>query len=750
MPKHPESRQAVVKLVMKHAGETSLSWAIQCLNSLLAGSNAPHGGEEILKSMVDHGRFVLIDEGHRNSRHYPSERYCILFSPLKKKGGSSEDKDENFEAVIKAVGDRTCETDGGRALMSYLFRLYRYLYGALKIETELGRAVLVAGKIGMDAAVGPMVVEGRLFVAQAEGVVCYLAPAGSITTRWERWKPLISVNVALLARDEAGTTGLAAIRMAPTIDYVDCAATNRANDGLRDAYRSKEFMPHRAAASVYVEEEITLDRWRGAAMTLSKVKRVEKSIRLALVSLLEPDVRRAALRDPFATYSFYNWFAAGGGETRIRRLQASESFPIASPILPKLEHVIDEGGSLIGALMDFTGMSKSQVKGLRSVHWQTVGAKNYRAPLFMGGVPPERVPKSKKDWPVISEMATVEAGGRDWVWHLPVDVRRAYMKAASSDWKGYRSLVKAGDFIHALTDMTGSLAPLATGLLTARKEFHPSLFALLVHLVGGESFGLKRLRRFGETWHAGTARRVSIERTIMRKAFGERLASWKPLTEDFQHEAGAMNWLVNEDDLAAEGQVMRHCVGSYVSRCVTGQSHIASFCGADGSRSTAEFYLHNGKVKPMQHKTYRNAQPSGDVVTIYDAFLKKVARKKFEIVRGIDGTEIEKGLTAPAPEEVLAALRLTWADCLPDECQSWTTERWRAEAARFAVPGADFPMEFEQEAAGVAEEPRQVDMERAIPAAGRADAVNIDEFEFGDLWGIDPFQDEEEFGRAAA
>lgn len=750
MPRDAKSRRAVVKLVMEASGPASLRWAIQEINISLAKANSvvSYTGEEILKSIIDHGRFVLIVS--KEGAGFGRDPFNIHFAPHKKTGRSAEDKDENFEAVIKSVGDRTCDTDGGRALMSHLFRLYRYLYGALKIDTELGRAVLVASKIGMDAEIGPTVVEGRLFVAQAQGVVCYSAPAGSISTRWNRWMPLISVDVALLVLDEVGTSSMAATRMTPSLDYPDCAATSRANDDLRVAYRSKEFMPHRDAASTYVEEEIALDRWRGVAMSLEKVKRVEKAIRLALVSLLEPDVRRAALRDPFAKYSLYNWFAAGGGEPRTRRLQASESFPIASHMLPEIERVIDGGGSLIGALMHMTGLSKSQVKGLRRVHWQTVGPKNYRTPLAMAGVPPERVPKKKEDWREISVIVDVKVGGKIWGMHLPLDVRRAFMKAASSDWKGYGSLVKGHDFLHAVTDMTGSLAPLASGILTTRKEFHPSLFALLVHLVGGESFGLKRLRRFGETWHAGAARRISIERTIARKAFGERLASWKPLTEDFQHEDGTLNWLVNEDELAAEGQAMRHCVGSYVSRCVSGESHIASFCGNDGTRSTAEFVLQNGKVRSVQHKTHRNYEPSGDVVKVYDAFLKKVARKKFEVVRGIDGTEVRKGLSAPAPEEALAALRLTWADCLPDECQSWTTERWRAEAARFAVPGADFPMEFEQEAAGVAEEPRQVDMERAIPAAGRADAVNIDEFEFDDLWGIDPFQDEDEFGRAAA
>jgi hypothetical protein len=738
MPKDAKTRRAVVKLVMKHAGSTSLQWAIERLNIQLRSGHSfdddgesdlalvGNRGEEVLRSIVDHGRFTLKERKNSYSTPYDSVAYDICFSPKKVTGSSPEAKDENFEAVIQAVGDRTCETDGGKALMSYLFRLYRYLYGALKIETELGRAVLVASKIGMDSETGPTVDAGHLFVVQADGVVCYRAPAGSIKTRWERWKPLISVDVPLLSRDEAATASMAAILIIPNKEYVDCIATTRANEDLRTAYRSKEFMPHRAAASIYVEEEISVDRWRGVAMTLSKVRRIEKSIRRSLFSLLEPDVRRAALRDPFADHAFYNWFAAGGGDRRVRRLQASESFPVASWFLPELEGIVDDGASLIGGLMDATGMSKSQVKGLRSMYWQSVGAKSYRAPLVMGGVPPERLPKAKKDWQVISEMTTVQAGGKDWVMHLPVAVRRAFMKAASSDWSGYHKLCKNHDFIHALADMTGSLAPLASGVLTTRKEFHPSLFALLLHLVGGESFGLKRLRRFGETWHAGAARRVSIERTITRKAFGERLASWHPLTADFEHPSGVMNWLVNEDELAAEGQVMRHCVGSYVSRCVSGQSHIASFCGADGSRSTAEFALRNGKVRSVQHQTHRNRTPSGDVVTVYDAFLKKVARKKFEVVRGIEGTEVQKGLTAPAPEEALAALRLTWADCLPDECQTWTTERWRSEAARFAIPGAQAFVVLEHDERVPEDEFYDEDMQHAFGGDPEMDGFDDD------------------------
>lgn len=706
LPQDSKKRRAVLNLIMGRAGGTGFEWCVGALAYELSGRPNAEGADrnshdsdaggpqviaalEIIKSMVDHGRFALV---HVNRPHYDDRKpFCIDFSPSRKRGTTPEEQDENFEAVIKAVGDRTCETAGGQALMSYLFRLYRYLYAARIVETDLGRGVLVASRIGMEADVGPVVVEGCLFVVQAGGIVCYTAPEGSIAMRWDRWKPVISVDPERIVVDEAGTASVAKMPLLPSSKSENCAATRNASEALRRAYRVKELMPHRRAASVYVEEDICLDRWRGVASTLSKVRSIDRSLRIALFSALEPDVRKAALRDPQATYSLYNWFAAGGGDRRLRRLQASESFPIASRILPTVEKAVDDGYSLIEALSEATGMSKAQVRDLRSVYWQTVGARNLGAALAMAGVPQERMPTSKKDWQQVSEIVGQKINDGDWISLLPIEVRRKFMKAASSDWSGYRDLLMHRDFLRAVADMAESLAPLVTGRLTAERCLHTPIFVMIFVMVGGESFGLKRLRKFGDAWHAGVSRRVAIERTIKKKAFGNTLSRWPALAGDFANEFGEMRWLLDEDQLAAEGLEMGHCVGSYVDDCVQGGSYIASFRGSDGSRSTAEFFLDRGKIKPAQHKAHFNREPVGDVTKVYDAFLKHVSRKKFKDVRGVSGEDIRKGLWIPAQDEPLEAIIRMWVGSLPEECLTWNRDRWRAEARRYALPDDGFP-----------------------------------------------------------
>lgn len=688
MPENPTLRSAVVELSMEKFNERlKLEHVIDHLQAtmdkgkrrtrLLKKFIAPFSAEEVLKSVVDSGRFKF------NGEHFD-------FSPRKRRDNSEEAKLENYEAAIRNIADRACDTDGGKTLAGYLFRTWRNLYSPIAVDTSRGRGMLIPTRNGVDSRTGAFVAEALLVIAESHGVECYLAPEGSLVTRWKGYDPVVDVDVERLIPDGIG---LAETRVSPAAPWE--LSLQRFNTAIGRAFSVSKLTPYREAASAYVEEEISPAKWRGFAMSLCRKRSLGRAVRQVLVSVLEPDVRRAALRDPFAKFSLYNWFAAGEPDKRLRRIQASEAFPVATFLLPELEEVIDAGKPLVAALMERTGMSKSSVKALGGLHWQKIGARNCRAVLSMGGVPKERIPSSKGAWACAAGIVGAEAGGRPWLDHLPVDMRHRFMKAASSDWQAYETLFSGDDFLHAMTDTAGSLMPLPTGRITTRKVFDPAMFALLVELVGGEAFGVKRLRKFGETWHAGVQRRVSIERTILKKAFGELLSTWTPLTENFENEFGTMRWLVTEDELAAEGQEMRHCVGSYVSRCVEGTSHIATFHGRDGTRSTAEFVLRNGAMSLVQHRTHRNKVPAGDVVRVFDAFQAANAKRKFKIVRGTSGGEdVAEGLIAEASEETLESIRRTFADLVPEHCLSWSGERWRKEMARFAQEGAELvPLE---------------------------------------------------------
>lgn len=667
MPENASLRAAVVELAMeKYVG----SWGLKLVVKHLADKMSRNGrdlrlkkdlinftAEEVLRSVVLAGRFKFDGKN-------------FDFAPRKRKGKTEEEKLDNYEAIIRGVSERLCDDCGSQSLAGYLFRTWRNLYSPIVVETSRGRGMLIPSLTGVDGSIGAVVLEAFVVIAEPRGVVCYEAPQGSLTTRWRGYDPVVDVDVSKLVDDPVSSVDLAAARLNPSVAW-DAAAA-RYNQVLRKAFLVSATSPWRAQAAAYVEEELHHSKWRGFVMSLSKIRMLTRVVRRVLHSVLEPEVRKAAGRDPFANYELYDWFAAGGGESRLRRLQASEAFPAATFMLPEFEQEIDEGRPLVQALMRRTGMSKSSVKTVRGLNWQKIGARNCKAVVSMGGVPKERVPTSKKDWDAVSKIVAPDAGGSPWVDHLPVEMRGRFMKAASSDWDAYGKLLDRQDFVHALVDTAAALSPLATGKISVRRSFDPAMFALLVDLVGGESFGVKRLRKFGHDWHAGTARRTAIQRTILKQAFGERLSTWNPLTDDLETEHGVMQWLVNEDDLAREGQEMRHCVGSYVSRCVQGTSHIASFIGADGTRSTAEFRLSGGRISPVQHQTYYNRSPTGDVVSVYEAFLKKYRAKKFEIARGVAGGEVTEGLVAEASEEVLESLRRTYADILPERCMSWS------------------------------------------------------------------------------
>ena len=76
--------------------------------------------------------------------------------------------------------------------------------------------------------------------------------------------------------------------------------------------------------------------------------------------------------------------------------------------------------------------------------------------------------------------------------------------------------------------------------------------------------------------------------------------------------------LISAVELAEEGEAMDHCVDNYVTRCITGETHIISLRYPDGSRaSTVELGIETeGETTTVyirQNQTYENAEPDENI-----------------------------------------------------------------------------------------------------------------------------------------
>jgi hypothetical protein len=179
-------------------------------------------------------------------------------------------------------------------------------------------------------------------------------------------------------------------------------------------------------------------------------------------------------------------------------------------------------------------------------------------------------------------------------------------------------------------------------------------------LFGGKGL-LAALRSSGD-WHA---RQPAMDLSL-RTAADPR--SWDPPFAPFEAPDG--RWLValsSAADLAAEGAALRHCVGTYAGKCLSGESVIVSLrrgMAGEGRSSTAEFSLArepDGRWVPslIQHKALCNGVPEPEDVEALAILLGSLS----------DGTHPVSARPAPGVRRrrIAARLGLAWDEPEPED-----------------------------------------------------------------------------------
>jgi hypothetical protein len=521
---------------------------------------------------------------------------------------------------------------------------------------------------------------------------------------------------------------------------------------LTDATRKSEnasarLSRQREQIEAFIGLSLNGHRWNSFRMSLSRRKNMGRFAHMSLVGMLDPDIRRIATRDPSATFSFYQWVGNADAETVRRRAQMSEAFPVFTCHMRKLDDVIRNGEPLIPALEKLTGLDAQRLRRMRGVHWQRLGRAlralvneggEYAPPSKLSSIDPSRFPTNRTEWNAFSEVAHW-----DIVSSLPEAKRQAARDAMSRNWVGYQEL-KTRDFQQSINDTAENLLSLMDNHFSTASRPHEvkrELAMKILDHVAGDNFGLKRLRLFNEAWHKGTGQRSIKLRELKKEVFGEdRIATWKPLTEEaFECESGRLVWLTDEMQLLDEGKHMHHCVGSYWSLCVRGESHIAQVLASDGSRSTVEFRIFDGRAAVNQNYTYYDKNPSDLCHAVVSKFLAKHRKTKFEIVKGDPGTrhgtKVEK-----ASDAAIDRLKAIYADCLPmsfmDEMQE-DGRRWMEANGGLSFEAAEKARRDRENREYYERHPPRRRRRRRPRPAAVAVAEDDGAFEFGEL---DPFE----------
>lgn len=617
------------------------------------GADADETLEALLERKILHLVKGRILPAARLAKRTPGERMAV------------------FDDFVTTVAERATPDPEGRVLLARLIKMITRLHGVHRIRTRRGDGIFIA--TGMDFVAGaPAATKGVAFVIGNKGLQVYHITARAISMSWgDDWWPEFKIDLGRKKPHKADTDKLKRTTIFGEMQYTVLSEATRSSMNA-SARLSRE----REKIEAFIGLSLDGHRWNSLRMTLGRRKNITRMAHMTLVGILDPHIRRIALRNPYATFEFYHWIGNADAETVRRRAQMSEAFPVFTNRMQALDSVIRNGEPLIPALEKLTGLDAQRLRRLRGMHWQRMGRAlralvnnegyyedDVISPL-LSKIDPARIPVNRKEWNAFNEVAHW-----DIVSLLPEEKRQAAKDAMSKNWIGYQEL-RHKDFQQSINDTAENLLTLVDRHISTGSRTHEAKKAMakrILEHVAGDNFGLKRLRVFNEAWHKGTGQRSIKLRELKKRVMGEdRIANWKPLTEEaFECESGRLVWLTDELQLLDEGKEMHHCVGSYWYQCIRGDSHIAQVLASDGTRSTVEFRISGeGKASVNQNYTYYDRAPSDLCHAVVSKFLTKHRKTKFQIVRGDAGTRhatrVEK-----VSDEAVETLKGIYSDCLP-------------------------------------------------------------------------------------
>lgn len=598
-------------------------------------------------------------------------------------------KKANFEAVSRTVAERACSSPPAVGRCRMLFWRVRTLYGIHKVRAGTGSAVVVPLSIGMEEA-GPAITEAFAVLVTERGLVASIAPRAALSQRFDGEALSLSVEPAACVPDP---------EMQKLLDesYVS-PFTSRPSDLLpklsRLARKSVAGMhPFRDESSAFVGETISPERWKSFMASLKRTSPLGGMFTRVLFTALDPETRRAAMRNPVGKVALYGWLCggpAGGG----RRRQASAAFPVFTQRLAAVEDAIDEGRELVPALSAALGLPAPAIRRLSGLTWQKLGreygilAEGSRDDDLTGllaSISPERVPATRKEW--VAAATAARHIGRSFGWPSPGSLALA----ASKDWEGFSAVAEEGLF-HAISDTARAVAAAALGEwneVPGHEGADVAVSRAVAEAVSGRDGGMKRLESFNARWHRGVSRRAAAMKAVRRTLFGQKLVSWKPLVESGSYESpnGVVRFLCDEDGLAFEGEEMKHCIGSYSYPCLAGASHVAAVSSASGSRSTVEFGFEDEQLVVRQHRAKFNADPHPDCDKAVEDFLRaaksglKTACRPEPKGAAAPGAAEEwmgkDAFIADVPDAEARKILDIYEDCLPAQARGIGPDGWR-------------------------------------------------------------------------
>ncbi|MEJ5209412.1 PcfJ domain-containing protein [Denitratimonas sp. CY0512] len=272
---------------------------------------------------------------------------------------------------------------------------------------------------------------------------------------------------------------------------------------------------------------------------------------------------------------------------------------------------------------------------------------------LMQHLPQHVLPRSRRDWlvlgkivhPVLQELEDGRTSYNWWGGGLPV-YEEQWNQLVPCLFRGVKKLSDLEQirtalltFVDALQSLNGAIARLHHVATADDNSESTAQWRRLAQFYGGiRSMSLPQMARLSTAYHQAHDR---ITRQVSSSLLGESdPTSWPGLMPEAQLDIPNSKIvaveLLSSGELLKEGAALSHCVGSYDSPCLMGESRIVSLRQDGRSLSTIEFVQERVDGKPIlhigQHFGRDNRDPSARCLKAarwLHGYLKKKGRKRW-------------------------------------------------------------------------------------------------------------------------
>jgi hypothetical protein len=354
------------------------------------------------------------------------------------------------------------------------------------------------------------------------------------------------------------------------------------------------------------------------AFALERTPRATGYACARLAAILDKEAVRACARAlPSSKLAQYQWFCPPLRRSARYRRQSAAVLPFMTNMVMQsdaLTGLVDSGRSVMDYVAQSAGISKVALRHIGHRHWQQTGSEVYKVFMIhpasvgraLGAVPPERMPRNKKEWKAFLSALTLVnslANRLDESWHDEAEVNSfvaSSMSRLSQDWPA--CLLQTRDACQTYADMSSDVVRSLEAAIRQKVqevlggEMDHYLLRSVVEKTALHPRGvtLRSILQAAVEWHRQApmlARRIS-EIGHMDATRTPVDGTWPAADADWTGADGSsLTWLTHRAALKAESDEMHHCVWSYGHSCLLGGSHIAAVRGASGGRSTVEMRL---------------------------------------------------------------------------------------------------------------------------------------------------------------